>query len=94
MYFYKGSFAAFPTYCLDAERLGVQKPDPNESGSHCHSDIHKFDSSEVHYKFIPPETSIRCAFTQRPASEHKKATTPPMSSGSPTRPSAVAEATY
>jgi hypothetical protein len=44
------------------------------------------------YKFVPPETSMRCALTQRASSVHKKATTPPISSGKPTLPNAVKEA--
>ena len=50
------------------------------------------DSRSKNYKFIPPETSMRCAFTQRASSVHKKATTPPISSGNPTLPKAVTEA--
>ncbi len=44
------------------------------------------------YRFIPPETSILCPFTHLASSEHKKATTLPMSSAFPTRPKAVCEA--
>ena len=51
-----------------------------------------FLASGAAYKNIPPEASNRCPFTQRASSEHKKATTPPMSSGTPARPSAVWEA--
>ena len=51
-----------------------------------------FKNIKIFYNIIPPETSIRCAFTQRASSVHKKATTPPISSGKPTLPKAVADA--
>jgi len=45
------------------------------------------------YRCCPPEASMRCAFTQPISGDSSDATTPPMSSGSPARPSAVSEAT-
>ncbi len=44
---------------------------------------------EKNHNRTPPETSIRCPFIHFASSEHKKATTLPMSSGSPTLPKAV-----
>jgi hypothetical protein len=42
---------------------------------------------------IPPETSIRCPFTQRLSSDSSAAIIGPMSSGTPARPTAVISAT-
>src|SRR5260370_13672495 len=42
---------------------------------------------------IPPETSIRCPFTQRLSSDSSTAIIGPLSSGTPTRPNAVIFAT-
>lgn len=41
------------------------------------------------YKFIPPEISIRCPLIHFASSVQRNATTPPISSGNPTRPKAV-----
>jgi hypothetical protein len=45
------------------------------------------------YSIIPPETSMRWALIHLASSVHKKATTPPISSGIPVRPKAVTDAT-
>jgi len=58
---------------------------------HSRSDWTLTASGPAHKK-IPPETSNLCPFTQSAPSEHKNATTPPISSGTPTRPNAVCEA--
>jgi hypothetical protein len=46
----------------------------------------------IAHKNMPPETSIRCPFTQRFSGNSRAAIAPPISSGTPTRPSAVCEA--
>jgi hypothetical protein len=48
--------------------------------------IQRLHFSDWGYENMPPEASNLCPFTQRASSEHKNATTPPMSSGTPTRP--------
>ena len=47
------------------------------------------DSSNSNYKFIPPETSIRCPLTHFESSVHKNATTLPISSAFATLPNGV-----
>lgn len=53
---------------------------------------HPWAEQQIAQIACPPETSIRCAFTQRLSSDSSEAIIGPMSSGRPGRPSAVASA--
>ncbi len=55
--------------------------------------VEKFVSNLAVQTYMPPETSIRCPFTQRFSSESNAAIIGPMSSGTPARPKAVMPAT-
>src|SRR5260370_8571016 len=54
-----------------------------------HDDIAHLSLRLHDHKNIPPDASSRWPFTQRPAAEQRNATTPAMSSGTPTRPRAT-----